>query len=232
MKILRFEVKSTVAHFRRPDTTSTHATYPFMTRTALRGMLAAVMGWDFFEGITWTGLELLTPPVSRVQQLSMLGKAFLDKSGSMFNRPTSIELLINPHYRIYVAGQHTEALAERLGANRSVYHTYLGCAYALTVPYNVVLEQVPELTPSADEIWYARTVLPVHVIAQLHVAEWKQYARVGGITYEPLPGRRFRGSVSVLYEKTGGDIAFTPKLGRYEPPVSFTLWQGKVVALW
>jgi CRISPR-associated protein Cas5h len=232
MKLLHFEIKNTVAHFRRPDTTSTHASYPFITRTALRGLLAAVMGWEAFEGETWTGLELLSPPVTRVQQLSMLGKGFLDKAGPMFNRPTAVELIVNPHYRIFVAGEYTEELADRLGSNRSVYHTYLGVAYALTVPYSVALDEVEPLRPVPGEAWTARTVVPVHAISELQIRAGAQYARAGGITYESLPGRRFRGSVAVLYEKTGGLVTFYPKIGPYEPPVEFTVWNGQVVALW
>lgn len=232
MKLLHFEVKNSLAHFRRPDTTSTHASHPFITRTALRGLLAAVMGWELFEGETWTGLELLSPPISRVQQLSMLGKGFLDKAGPMFNRPTAVEFIVNPHYRIFVAGEHTEALAEQLSANRSVYHTYLGTAYALTTPYAVGVDDVQPITPVPGESWMARTVVPVHAIQELQVQPGAQYARAGGIAYEALPGRRFRGSVAVLYEKTGGSITFYPKIGPYEPPVHFAVWEGQVVALW
>ena len=46
------------------------------------------------------------PGVHVAQQMSMLGN-----SGSSFNRPTSIELLVNPAYRIYYAGEeHVEDL--------------------------------------------------------------------------------------------------------------------------
>ncbi len=41
MVVLVFEIKGKLAHFRRPDTTVTHATYPFISRTALLGMLGA-----------------------------------------------------------------------------------------------------------------------------------------------------------------------------------------------
>lgn len=42
--VVVFEVRGELAHFRRPDTLGTHATYPFPTRTALRGLIAAVLG--------------------------------------------------------------------------------------------------------------------------------------------------------------------------------------------
>ncbi|MBX5467906.1 MAG: CRISPR-associated protein Cas5 [Firmicutes bacterium] len=232
MKLLYFEVKSSVAHFRRPDTTSTHATYPFITRTAIQGLLAAVMGWESWSGSLWSGVELLSPPVTKVQQLSMLGKGFLDKDGDIFNRPTTVELLVNPHYRIFVAGDHLDALAERLASNRSVYHTYLGSAFALTVPFAVGVDDVEPLPPTTSDSWSARTVLPVHAVQALEATAGAQFARVGGIPYEILPGRRFRGSVAVLYEKRGRPIEFYPSTGPFAPEVRFVPWQGQVVALW
>ncbi|NLI11745.1 MAG: CRISPR-associated protein Cas5, partial [Peptococcaceae bacterium] len=46
-KVLAFSLKSSVAHFRQPDTTATHATYPFPPRPTIHGLLASVLGIDF-----------------------------------------------------------------------------------------------------------------------------------------------------------------------------------------
>ena len=41
-----FELRGPLAHYRRPDTLGTHASYPFIPRTTLRGLIAAVLGLE------------------------------------------------------------------------------------------------------------------------------------------------------------------------------------------
>ncbi len=134
MKVLVFDLKGELGHFRRPDTTATHATYPFITRTALRGLLGSIIGLSHWDGEAWTGLQLLNPVETRTQQLSLLSKYYLGAGGSKpthpLNRPTSIELLMKPHYRIYFHGEHFEELKEHIEQGFSVYHTYLGSVKA------------------------------------------------------------------------------------------------------
>jgi len=45
MKGLAFDIKGSIAHFRRPDTTATQMTYPFITPTAVRGLVGG-NSWD------------------------------------------------------------------------------------------------------------------------------------------------------------------------------------------
>ena len=98
MEVLIFDLKGSLAHFRRPDTTATHATYPFITRTALRGVLGATPG---ARGVHLRGrggprrVRLMSPVRKSVQQLSMLGKG-VSVSGPEFNRPTAVELRLEP----------------------------------------------------------------------------------------------------------------------------------------
>ena len=60
-RILAFDLRGPLAHYRRPDTLGTHASYPFITRTALRGLISAVLGLDYSELLSAearTGLRL------------------------------------------------------------------------------------------------------------------------------------------------------------------------------
>ena len=59
--VVVFEVRGDLAHFRRPDTLGTHASYPIPTRTALRGLIAAVLGEDRWPDGGRVGLRLLAP---------------------------------------------------------------------------------------------------------------------------------------------------------------------------
>ncbi|MCY0900454.1 MAG: CRISPR-associated protein Cas5 [Firmicutes bacterium] len=232
MDILVFDVKGPLAHFRRPDTTSTHASYPFMTRTALRGLLGAILGIGDWPTEAWTGMSLLSPVQLRVQQLSLLGKGFL-KSGDVLNRPTTVELVINPHYRIYYNGPLMDELEDWLVAGRSFYPTYLGSAFALTFPQWVGRYQVQEWSAGG---WTPRpliSVVPAHAVASLAMEDGASYARAGGMVYEALGGRRFRGIIHMIYESQ-----LRPFRARIMPtavpPVRFVLAPNEVgmIALW
>jgi CRISPR-associated protein Cas5h len=107
MPLVIFETRSAIAHFRRPDTLGTHATYPFITRTALHGLIASVLGRESLPEPTRCGIRLLSPVTSVTQELSMHGKTWTAGSGAeaTFSRPTSIEILVNPSYRLFYHGE-------------------------------------------------------------------------------------------------------------------------------
>src|SRR5436309_792200 len=100
--ILIFDLRGPLAHFRRPDTLATHASYPFLTRTALRGLVGSVLGLTELPADVWAGLRLMGPVRTVAQELSLHGKTWEARSGKKneFHRPTSIELVVKPHYRV------------------------------------------------------------------------------------------------------------------------------------
>ena len=61
MKGLAFDVLGTLGHFRRPDTTATQMTYPFITPTAAKGLVGAILGIEDFVTSDRVGIELLRP---------------------------------------------------------------------------------------------------------------------------------------------------------------------------
>ncbi|NLK64420.1 MAG: type I-B CRISPR-associated protein Cas5 [Tissierellia bacterium] len=207
MKAVVFEVKGAIAHFRRPDTTATHLTYPFITPLAAKGLVGAILGITDFTTRDRVGIQLLNPVCTSAQQLSMLGK----DSGNTFNRPTTVELLVNPAYRIYYVGdEYVDELAESLRNRRYVYHTYLGVAYAITCPKFVRYYEKIELI-SNDEVVETCSVVPINIIHELILQGNRYYSRAGGFMKEYLGGRRFEKSISFIYEKDGRSIKFRLK---------------------
>ena len=61
MKAVIFDVTGTIAHFRRPDTTATQLTYPFITPTAAKGLVGAILGITDFVTQDQLGIRLLRP---------------------------------------------------------------------------------------------------------------------------------------------------------------------------
>lgn len=213
-KIVIFDARGPMAHFRRPDTLGTHATYPFITRTALRGLIASVLGREEMPEHTRSGVRLLSPVRTVTHEMSMHGKRW-EGSGSdnSFNRPTSIELIVKPAYRLFYSGEFSDELAARLSESRSHFHTYLGAAYCLTFPRLVSLVDASCMEPlewRTAEHLETSTVVPSGCVRRLDVTDGRQYARVGGLLYEHIGGRRFRGTINLLYEVHGRSIRFKP----------------------
>lgn len=212
MTIIMFDLRGPLAHFRRPDTLGTHASYPFITRTALRGLVGSVLGLDEIPSEVRTGVRLLGPVRTIAQELSLHGKTWEKRSGSpnSLHRPTSIELVVNPSYRIYYTGPLAEELGQRIAQRRSHYHTYLGSAFCLTVPEWVGKTDLPgPISVAQPQTLHCATVVPSAAVGQLLPQEGRQYARVGGLLREhvgPFHDRHFRGTIAVLYEVNGESL--------------------------
>ncbi|MTI85229.1 MAG: CRISPR-associated protein Cas5 [Firmicutes bacterium] len=234
MKLLVFDLKAELGHFRRPDTTGTHATYPFITRTVLQGLIASILGLDRLTGENWAGVGLLHPVQTSAQEMSMLGKGWLGEAASTFNRPTSIELVVRPGYRVYYTGDHLEKLYDMLRKGQSHYHTYMGSAYCLTFPRFVHYLEAEELNPEPGNELKCKTVIPSHAIENLIPTDGSQYGRVGGMHYEYLGNRRFRGTVNIIYETSGKPIVFEAKgSSLQQKPFRFcSIDEQEVVCLW
>lgn len=207
MKAVVFDVKGTIGHFRRPDTTATQLTYPFITPTAAKGLVGAILGVTDFVTRDFIGIQLLHPVRTSAQQLSMLGK----DGGTSFNRPTTMELLVNPAYRLYYVGEeYTEQLADQLKDRQAVYHTYLGVAFALTFPEFVRYVENAHFVTDEERIT-AESVVPTSIIQELILEENLHYSRAGGFMKEYLGDRTFEKSISFIYEKDGHPVTFRMK---------------------
>lgn len=202
MKAVIFDLMGKIGHFRRPDTTVTHLTYPFITPLAAKGLVGAILGITDFTTTDKIGIQLLKPVNTTSQQLSLLG------GGKTFNRPTTVELLVNPAYRIYYAGdEYVDELAKELKNKNSIYPTYLGVAFALTFPNFVGYYDEVDIIDTEKEIRTA-SVVPVPMIEKLVFKEGYTYNRAGGFIKDYLGNREFEKSVSFIYEKHMRNINF------------------------
>lgn len=223
--VVVFELRGAMAHFRRPDTLGTHASYPFIPRTTLRGLIGAVLGLEYradadvLPAEARCGLRLLTPVKTVAQEMSMHGKKWIGAGpNDSFHRPTSIELVVNPHYRVFYTGPLADDLAGRLEQKQSHFHTYLGSAFCLTFPEWMGRKPAEAIPADVRRIPCA-TLVPSAAVGRLLFESGEQYARVGGMSREHIGGRRFRGTVSAIYETTGKPVLFEPA-----PPTDDVFW--------
>ncbi|MCD6138206.1 MAG: CRISPR-associated protein Cas5 [Deltaproteobacteria bacterium] len=212
MSLTIFELKGQIAHFRRPDTMGTQATYPFITRTALRGLIASILGVEILPREARCGLRLLSPVKTVAQEMSMHGKSWVSGgSEKSFHRPTAIELVVKPYYRVYYKGPLSDELSQRLSNGQSHYHTYLGSAFCLTFPkLRSTLPSVKSEELNENEPLTCVSVVPSAAVKRLLIQNDEEYARVGGVLWEYLGDRRFKGTVSLLYEVSGRPLRFFP----------------------
>ena len=76
-------------------------------------------------------------------------------------------------------------------------------------------------------------VVPTHIIKKLQLNPGSQYARVGGMQYQYLGERRFRGTINLLWEVNGGQVSFLPTPNTAGPPVKIVqLPSQEVLVLW
>lgn len=246
-KILVFDLKSKIAHFRLPDTTVTHGSYPFIPRTTLHGLLASILGLKSLESPVdldrkpeyepehFVGIRLMAPVKSAFQKLSMLGKGWAP-SGSAFNRPVSLEILVNPHYRVFYKGPYVKELETMIEQRCSKYHTYMGSCYCLVFPEYVDAVEARKYDVSSEWI-STRTVVPSFVVDKLHPQPGSEYARAGGLHYRYLGGRQFSGTLNMVYEVCGNPLVFKPNTRvieeRKDPAVRFYEFEGgEIICMW
>lgn len=244
-RILIFDLKAKMAHFRLPDTTVTHASYPFIPRTTLHGLLASILGLESLESPAGeartepenlVGIRLMAPVKSSFQKVSMLGKGWAGSSRESFNKPVSIEVIVDPYYRIYYTGEHLQALEEMIKSNRSKYHTYMGSCFCPVVPKYVGTRD-SRVLHKVSSAMITRTVVPSLVIERLTPQPDSEYARAGGLHYRYLGDRQFQGTLNMVYEVNGNPMAIELRTGFGEEPdeplVKFLeLDGGEVVCLW
>ena len=222
-----------MAHFRRPDAIVTHPTYPAMPRTTLHGLIASILGKPRLDGENWTGYSLLRPVRTVTQEMSMLGKGWMGSGGDAFNRPTSIQLIIKPHYRVYYAGDHFDDLKTMIEGRRSHFHTYLGSAFCLTFPILVGVIDAEEVRPLPGATMLVNSVVPADVVERLLPESGERYLPMRGARYSVDSERTFEGNLNLIIEESGRRIRFRVKGGlegsRYK---FFATQDGIQLCLW
>ncbi|MEW6574139.1 MAG: CRISPR-associated protein Cas5 [Bacillota bacterium] len=239
--VLVFLLRGKLGHFRQPDTTVTQATYPFPPRPTLHGLLGAVLGidyntpeWERFLGREhYLGISLLTPVRAVCMQMSLLGKGFVsnDTTGA-FNRPTVVEMLVEPKYRVYYCGESLAELRGRLANRQSVFHTYLGSAYCLTFPEFEGIYSGICLSPKRGEVITLSSVVPREMVHQVRLEAGTSYAAARAMPYRHAGDRTFSGTATVFYEMSGKPlkVEFNQESGL--PYRVMELPTGEVVCLW
>lgn len=175
-ELLIFDVSSEYGHFRKFNTTSSPLTYSIPTRTAIVGLIAAIIGIEreispgkFREGnvgpltlLSKDKADIAVQLLSAVKKVS-IGFNLLDtekQASSFFNikQRTQIEyeLLKNPCFRLFVR-IHDSAifkdLIDRVRENRTHFSPYMGLAqFTASISYKALSPTERATSGSYEEV--------------------------------------------------------------------------------
>lgn len=226
LKLLVFEISGEYGHFRKFNTTSSPLTYSIPTRTAIAGLLGAILGIEretapntFKDGITpvnelfnssdsQIAIQILAP-VKKVN----IGFNLLDtgKSASSFFNITNrtqieFELLKNPAFRIFFSHNDEAILSELSERIREVNHhftPYLGLSQFTSI-IEWCGEEVIELEKSEND---NASIISVVNLSKLEMENPIQFGN-GFYTTDTMPMAMQRDRVvsdyaEVLLERKG-----------------------------
>ncbi len=160
MKAIQFEVKGNWAHFRKVEANLNPLTHDFITKTALFGMIGAVLGYDrekmrplfrqFSEDFKYS------VQINNALQKQSWGFTYRDVSNAFDKAPKQMEVIKNPSYTIVLgignerSVTHFEAFAEALKNENAVYEPILGIH---NCPAELYFLQEGELTAKENAIF-------------------------------------------------------------------------------
>jgi len=213
LSLISFRLRGTIAHFRMPDTTITHSSYPFPPKPTILGLIGAIIGVDnespswreFLLDRHWVGVAFQSPLRKTCTVLSLLGKDFLS-SGEDFNRPTSVELVVQPTYQIFYSGPAADELLDFISERKSTYHTYLGSAFCLVFPEEPQRLQGEIMEIDLNEEYLVDSVLPVPLLAKITPLSGSAYATARAVPLVHNGDRTFHKRVDFIFEASGKPI--------------------------
>jgi len=172
-ELLIFDIMGEYGHFRKYNTTTSPLTYSIPTRTAIAGMLGAILGMEretsdghYAEGIepvqeffskerSGIAVQVMQPVKKENIGFNLINTkiSFYDLTRAGHTQ-TEFELVKDPHYRIYLAMDDTakfEELSERIQHRRHHFTPYLGLAQ-FTARVDFVQRATARVVTSNSEI--------------------------------------------------------------------------------
>ncbi|CAH1002436.1 hypothetical protein LEM8419_03315 [Neolewinella maritima] len=216
MPVLVFDLTGPFAHYKKIFATTTALTYPIPPKSSLYGLFAAILGLEkegnnylnsFREGSCRVAIRLMRPVA--VQRLTInLRPSFGALRGTENRKPTLMEFVDRPHYRIYFTHRDEELygkLKDLLERGQSFYTPTLGIAN-LIGQITYVGEGKAESSREED----IDSVLPKRALEKLLPPPPGRNTRlmeVGQYAVEMLPSRDVTVRENIVLDRGGLPIA-------------------------
>ena len=146
MEILTFRVWTPYAHFRRPYTTRSPATFSVPPRPSVLGLIGAFLGYKKNEySVKLKDLKIGIKPETKIRKIRTTINLIDTKSNKLIERTQILyELLTDPKYAIAVYTEDSELfrhIYEVLSKGSPYYTPYLGMAQHIARVYDVKVEE-------------------------------------------------------------------------------------------
>ncbi|HEY5536603.1 MAG TPA: type I-B CRISPR-associated protein Cas5b [Ignavibacteria bacterium] len=145
-KVIVFDIWGNYAHFKKIYSTTSALTYPIPLKTSIYGYVSSIIGGSdldkndnkylesFKEGLCKIGIQIMSPLI--MQRINTNLRPKFGSLGWNDNRkPTMMEYVYNPKYRIYFYHSNNELynkLKINLEEHKSFYTPVLGLAYLIS----------------------------------------------------------------------------------------------------
>lgn len=209
MKVLVFDVWGEFGHFRKHYTTTSPLTYSIPSRTAVAGMIGAIVGFGKDEYLQHFSKESaniavkISCPIKKTRIAENLIDTKIAPMMSRIKTRTQIrfEVLKDVKYRIYFSHSSEEVynkLYSMLKEHKSVYTLCLGLSeHIANYEFIGEMEAVSELSGSEREI---HSVIPEKELVKISFEEGKEYFSET-IPIEMLPNREVTEYGKILFER-------------------------------
>ncbi len=176
-KLIVFDVWGRYAHFKKIYVTTSALTYAVPFKTSIYGLVGAIIGLDnqrneYLKSFDETSCRISIQVVKPVK-IQRLNINLSEKPGPIKGnrKPTMMEYLVNPHYRIYF--WHSDErlkneLLKHLREQTTVYTPVLGLAHCLA--NFKLIGELPATKKIGNEIIHS--VLPKSKVKNLDVDFW------------------------------------------------------------
>lgn len=222
--LLVFDVWAPFAYFRKGFTTTTALTFPFIPRSAVEGLVGAIIGLKSEEyPETLERAKIAVRLMNKVKKtpFSMMHThvdawkefaAYL-KTGSMhispekFRARVKVELLQDPRFRIYFS--HTsnvqESIREKLRKHETIFTPYLGTS-SMIANFEYIGEY-PYIDVSAKEPLHVSSIIPfIKDAPKIHIEDGITYAFEQNIPIHITAKREVTGYIDAAYSPLGSKV--------------------------
>jgi len=216
-KFTVFEVAGDLAHFRRPYAITTALTFPIPPRTALCGLVGAVLGLPKNDGLrhfsdvdATFGIEILEPLKTTSFSLNLLdtkdNPTFRPKAENPHS-PMRYEFIRGPRYRVLFSHRDLGSpLAEALRCGESVYTPCLGLAWLIAWFGETVEVREAEWITSRSRVACRSLVRSDDLVGPVDWDQQGVYQRIR-MPAEMQPDRLVRSYREYIIETTGSSIS-------------------------
>ncbi len=223
MKIVVFDIWGDLAHFRLPYTTSSPLTFPVPPKTALYGIIGAILGYDKnnylkkFQNENW---KFAVSVKNKISTIRIPENLINTKAVKMFARmpkgkscrtQINFEFIKNPYFRIYVTSLNETKLNELetlLKEHKSNYTVSFGISECLANFLYIGSYEAQE--KQNDNFVEINTIVPLKYInnsSQINfLIEGRKYLRIHMPT-EMKPDRELVESEDFILEANANPIS-------------------------